>query len=403
MRRHRISLLHPTTARAGHTSVLFFCVADMAAIDPMYQYSLAYFTSLFLHAIDMAERDKAVAARLHSLRDTFTFFLYTNICRSLFQEHKLLFAFNLATKLALAAGDVIQAQVNFLLTGGVARDAPQPNPAPGALADKAWGEVCRASDLGGRLEGLRDAVAANAPAWLECAPPLVTWRARVPASKQARALHCAAPHRRVARPLGQQGRLCQQVRMHNPRECRVQASPKHAVLCRLVAAKDPHCASLPPPWGGRLTPFERLIVLRCLRPDKLVPGIQNFTVHSLGTRYVEPQAFRLEPIYADSVPRVPLIFVLSPGADPMADLLMFAESKGKRVEAVSLGQGQGPVAEKWVKEGIANGFWVVLQNCHLAKSFLPRCAAARALAVLLGTRVALHVILQICRSETLPA
>jgi hypothetical protein len=94
---------------------------------------------------------------------------------------------------------------------------------------------------------------------------------------------------------------------------------------------------------------------------------------SLGKQYVEPQEFKLEPIFNDSHRSVPLIFILSPGADPMADLVKFAEAKGRRVQAVSLGQGQGPVAERSVKEAISEGHWVVLQNCHLAKSFLPRC------------------------------
>ena len=145
--------------------MLFFCVADMASIDPMYQYSLPYFTSLFLRAIDMAERHKNVATRLQNLRNTFTFFLYTNVCRSLFEQHKLLFAFNLSTKLAIAQREVDQAQVNFLLTGGIARESAHANPAPEVFSEKAWGELCRLTDLGGRFSGLRDSISANVSRW----------------------------------------------------------------------------------------------------------------------------------------------------------------------------------------------------------------------------------------------
>lgn len=53
--------------------------------------------------------------------------------------------------------------------------------------------------------------------------------------------------------------------------------------------------------------------------------------------------------------------MLSPGSDPMAALLKFAEEKGVRVESVSLGQGQAPVAQKLIAEGSSAGFWVVLQ------------------------------------------
>lgn len=33
---------------------------------------------------------------------------------------------------------------------------------------------------------------------------------------------------------------------------------------------------------------------------------------------------------------------------------------------------QGPVAQNWINKGVSEGFWVVLMNCHLAKSFLPK-------------------------------
>jgi len=63
----------------------------------------------------------------------------------------------------------------------------------------------------------------------------------------------------------------------------------------------------------------------------------------MGQQFVEPPTFDLPGSYADSSPTTPLIFVLSPGADPMMALLKFGETMGitdERIKTVSLGQGQ---------------------------------------------------------------
>eukprot|EP00966_Prymnesium_polylepis_P258334 5967284-Prymnesium_polylepis.1 len=140
---------------------------------------------------------------------------------------------------------------------------------------------------------------------------------------------------------------------------------------------DPHAEPIPGKWKEKLNHFQGLCVLRCVRPDKVVLGMQDFVTANLGQRFIEPPPVHLPTCYKDSNNLQPLVFVLSSGADPFGMLLAFADEMkmGKKLGAISLGQGQGPIAEKMMDSGISRGTWVCLQNCHLASSWMPRLEA----------------------------
>lgn len=95
-------------------------------------------------------------------------------------------------------------------------------------------------------------------------------------------------------------------------------------------------------------------------------AVPRYVVEAMGQKYVEPPPFDLQKSYNDSSCITPLIFVLSPGSDPMAAMLKFADTMHVQMETLSLGQGQGPKAERLIETARASGSWVVLQNCHLA-------------------------------------
>jgi dynein heavy chain len=59
-----------------------------------------------------------------------------------------------------------------------------------------------------------------------------------------------------------------------------------------------------------------------LRPDKVINVIQKLIKKEkeLGPEYIMPPPFDMEKSYNDSYNNIPVIIILSPGADPMNEL-----------------------------------------------------------------------------------
>lgn len=101
----------------AYTAVLFFCISDLANIDPMYQYSLPWFVSLFIMSIQHSEKNSNLEKRLEIIAAHFLYSLYLNVCRSLFEKDKLLFSLLLATRLLEMRGELELEDWLFFLTG----------------------------------------------------------------------------------------------------------------------------------------------------------------------------------------------------------------------------------------------------------------------------------------------
>jgi dynein heavy chain len=141
---------------ANRSAVLFFCIADLVNIDPMYQYSLSWFIDLFVNAIAQSAKAANLKRRFKNLESYFTYSLYCNVCRSLFEKDKLLFSFLLCSSILRNFKELDEEEFRFLMTGGLAvGDPPEPNPNPLLLSNKSWSEIHKLSDFND-LKGLKD-------------------------------------------------------------------------------------------------------------------------------------------------------------------------------------------------------------------------------------------------------
>ena len=95
-------------------------------------------------------------------------------------------------------------------------------------------------------------------------------------------------------------------------------------------------------WESKCNELQRMLLVRCLRPDRVIFACTLFVGNALGRKYVEPPVLDLAESYGDSTPLSPLIFVLSPGVDPTEALRKLGSEMGmgEKIFSVALGQGQ---------------------------------------------------------------
>ena len=355
-------------------SNLFFCIRDLGAVDPMYQFSLEYFNRMFISAIKEADKSLDVHVRTNNIDKQFLKSLYKNVCRSLFEKDKLLFSFMLCLRILQGKSALDPAELFFLLTGGIAAIDRKYEPNPSVLDPLAPPFVPTTSAEEDDEDDDEDEEedAANAAATAQAAAAATKPGSASSSTHPAAAANAAVEH------------WLPDVNWHQI--CHLSELPafvgfdqhfkQHQRRWRnFYESADVATRSLPGNWDSKLSQFQKLLVLRCFRPDKMTQAIQKVVSHILGREFITPPPFDLLSAYGDSDPCSPLIFILSPGVDPVKDVYKLAHDLGfdtpDRLFSISLGQGQGPFAESAIREAVDKGTWVLLQNAHLAVSWLP--------------------------------
>ena len=63
-----------------------------------------------------------------------------------------------------------------------------------------------------------------------------------------------------------------------------------------------------------------MLLIRVIRPDRVINQIKNFIIDKISDYYVKSPPVSYDKIYQSSTNKTPIVFILSPGADPFSDV-----------------------------------------------------------------------------------
>lgn len=293
-------------------SVLFFVIADLSEIDSMYQFSLNYFKSLVSKTISCSEKSDDLEQRILILRNNITIATFSNVSRGIFAAHKLIFPFLMCVEILRDQNLISATEWSLFLRGGVAnrKDLP-PQPTIRWLTATMWANLYDLS--------------LNVP-------------------KFAYVVHHIAKY----------------------------SDQWESIM----EAESPLMMSIPGDKSGTITQFQKLMLIKIMREEKLVHCSNDFVSQSLGPEFIVVPPLDLEAAFVDTTCASPLIFILTPGSDPVSSIIKHAASvkpsMSDKLQIISLGQGQGQIAEILMRKAAKEGGWIFLQNCHLAGSWMPK-------------------------------
>ena len=303
---------------AKEGALAFFILLQLPKLNHMYQTSLDAFSSFFFDGIDQAPQEEELADRVRGMCECIRHTIYVWVSRGLLERHKPVYTSLLLFKLLQNA-----------LIG---------------------------SDVGFDRRALEFLLLSHEDTSLE--NPVSEWLAD-------KNWHSVVALRRIPGFEKLPGDI-----EENPQRFREWFS--------MIA---PEAEKLPLEWRNLDQQlFRKLLVLRCLRPDRLTAGIQLLSRELLGKSFTEHDAHRSsQQILADALvkssPQTPIFFILSQGSDVTADMDKLARDNGLQKQGqyltISLGQGQGPRALQKLRLAIKKGYWLLLHNLHLMPSWLP--------------------------------
>ncbi|KAI4474528.1 hypothetical protein M0802_015568 [Mischocyttarus mexicanus] len=288
---------------------LFTTLNALSNLDHMYRFSFSWFIQLFTHSIQGSNKNISLNKRLKLLKYSFTRNLHSSVRRSLFERHKLVYSFLLCSKILLDNKQATEEEIHFF-----------------SLTEIEYFNISN--------------VFQAPPVWLSM-------------------------------------KMWNQIRYINDNFSNfhglAQDISSNDVAWKIYWNSDlVETLTLPDPWDKKLGPYQKLILAKIAKPDKIIYHIIYFVENYLGKMLNYSSQYTISQSYAESSCLRPILFILPSYSSPLSFLSAYASTIGYSSKYISLSMEdtQQKKAEILIKKAQEDGGWVFLQNCHLAVPWL---------------------------------
>ncbi|TPX53528.1 hypothetical protein SeMB42_g00716 [Synchytrium endobioticum] len=289
---------------AHRATILFYVMAGFAEVNALYYTSMDTYVELMQHSLGKGKRSEDINDRISAMNENHTFAVYKYMCRVLFEEHKLLFAFQLAVKILESTGKLNTEEYSTLFRPLLRADdgTLPPNVCREWLDDGVWDRIIQLDKIPS-LQGIVNSFEQNEREWS-------AWYISV----------------------------------------------------------EPERIPLPGEWENKANDLQRILIVRTVRPDRFLSCATTFVKVNLGQRFIDRGPLELADFYPDSSPLKPIVFVIVAGADlsPVITELVKKHNMVDKFTQVGLGFSQHYLANKLLSEAAQDGEWILLENCPLS-------------------------------------
>ena len=139
---------------------------------------------------------------------------------------------------------------------------------------------------------------------------------------------------------------------------------------------QPESVTMPGDWSHKLGDFQKLLIIKALKPERLTSALSKFVEKSMGKEYINQEPFDASKMMTETSQSTPVFFTLFSGYSPSKEIEAIADQYGNTLQngkltIISMGQGQEKPAEAILDKYMEEGGWVFLDNVHLMKGWLP--------------------------------